>query len=101
MPAKTSPPEVTTSALTLFDVFNPLLTGVHLSPLLVERKIPPPKSQPAKMSPLELIAKEIMKGLTVIPVFTAVQLSPSSVERKTPPPQVPAKIWPLALAASA
>src|SRR4030095_6344908 len=102
MPAKMAPLEVTISALTLLDVVKPLLTGVQLSPLFVERNTPPPamESPPAKTSLLALMARETMKGL-VSPAFTATQLSPLSVERKMPLPHVAAKTSPLALIASA
>src|SRR6266700_4201997 len=93
-----APLEETTSASTLFEVVNPLSTGVQVLPLFTDRYTPPPKSAPAKISPRALMTNERIKGC-VIPLLTSVQLSPLSVERKTPLPHVPAKMSPLELVA--
>src|SRR4030095_158852 len=77
---------------------KPLLTGVQVSPLSVDRKTPP--NVPAKMCPYELIASA-RTSVALNPLLMVVHVSPLSVERKAPPPSVPAKTWPLAFVASA
>lgn len=87
VPAKRSPPCAKSANTVRF--VKPVLTGVHVKPLSLERCTPPP-TVPAKISePLTVNAKMVR---FVKPVFTAVHVVPPSDERKIPPPPVPTKI---------
>src|SRR5437667_8543483 len=78
---------------------KPLLTGVQLSPLSVDRQTP--LNVPAKMWPLTALIASARTFVAVSPLLTPVHVSPLSVERKIPPPWVPTKTCPLALVANA